>query len=471
MTQPAPGGTVSETRRQVRIGALCAAALLVFAACGGDDDDGAATGAPTDATDETDAPAADGTGDETAGAETSAVTNEWALAYTGGTEGPADESLEPVVIGYVNQEGGVPSFPEATIGLDAAVAYVNTELGGAGGHPIEIVECIVQAEEDGQRCATEMLNNDDIAFVMTGVMVVGNGSFYSTLSGKKPVIVGFPAVPDDFIAADAYAFTPGAVGVVKGMSTFVGEYLDDVESVAVVHADNASGQASVDLFLKPGLEAQGITDVKAVAVPDTATAPDVAAAIQAAGGDTADLFVPLLTVQGCAATYDALQSLGVQPKVLTTGLCYGTPMTSHLADLGLDDPVPEGWYFGDLGYSYFIPDDESGMSTYLSKIAEYGPADTEYTGYAGPLFANLLTSVKLVNQVGADAVTSESMRTAAAGFTGPMMLVAGPMRCGFDAVFKSLCGTQMGVQQYADGSWTSIANALNGQAIETAPAS
>ena len=48
-------------------------------------------------------------------------------------------------------------------------------------------------------------------------------------------------------------------------------------------------------------------------------------------------------------------------------------------------------------------------------------------------------------------MTPETIRTAAQDFTGPMMLVAGPMHCGFDPVFKSLCGTQMGVQQYADG--------------------
>jgi branched-chain amino acid transport system substrate-binding protein len=458
MANPHPGGTVHNDRRPVRfrLAALAATAALVFAACGGDDD---STASDT---------SADGAGTTTAEAE---VSNDWALAYTGGTEGAADTSLDPIVVGYINQEGAVPAFPEATIGIEAAVDYVNQELGGIQGHPVELAKCIVQAEEDGQRCATEMLNNDDVDFVMTGVMVVGNGSISSVLAGKKPVFIGFPAVPEDFVAPDAFAFTPGAVGVVRGMSTFVGEYLKDVKSVAIVHADNASGQASADVFLKPGLAKYGITDVKAVGVPDTATGPDLAAAIQAAGGDTADLFIPLLTVQGCAATYDALQSLGVQPKVLTTGLCYGTPMTDHLADLGVDDPVPDGWYFGDLGYSYFIPDDDSGMTTYLAKIEQYGPKGAEYTGYAGPLFANLLTSVKLLNQIGADAVTPDVVRQSAAAFTGPMMLVAGPMRCGFDPVFKTLCGTQMGVQRYADGEWESVANALNDKAIETAPSS
>ena len=192
-------------------------------------------------------------------------------------------------------------------------------------------------------------------------------------------------------------------------------------------------------------------------------------AIQAAGGDSADLFIPLVSVQGCIATYDALQSLGADPNVLTTGLCYGTPMTNHLADLGLDDVVPDGWYYADLGYSYFLPDEESGMNTYLAEIAEYGPEGVEYTGFAGPLFANLLTMVQLMNDIGPDAVSPETVQEAASGFEGPMMMVAGPMDCGFSPIYVSLCGHQMGVQQYADGEWASIANALNGQAIETAP--
>lgn len=443
-------------RRPRRALALAGATALLLAACAEETGSGDATGS-------------DQAAPEAAAPAEVEVSNDWALAYTGGTAGPADPALEPIHIGYINQEGGVPSFPEATAGIEAAVEYVNAELGGVGGHPVELVTCLVQAEEDGQRCATEMLNDDTVDFVMTGTMVVGNGSIYSTLAGQKPVIIGFPGVAEDFIAQDAYAFTPGAVGVVTGMSTFVGEHLDGIDSVAVVHSDNAAGRAGAETILVPGLAEQGITDVNLVPVADTATGPDLVSAIQAAGGGEADLFIPLVSVQGCIATYDALQSLGISPSVMTTGLCYGTPMTDHLSDVGLTDPVPDGWYYADLGYSYFLPDEESGMETYLAKIAQYGPDGVEYTGFAGPLFANLLTMVKLMNDVGPDAVTPDAIRNAAAGFEGPMMLVAGPMDCGFSPIYSSLCGHQMGVQQYAGGEWSSVANALNGEAIETAP--
>jgi branched-chain amino acid transport system substrate-binding protein len=396
--------------------------------------------------------------------------NDFGLSYTGGTAGKADKKLTPITIGYINQEGGVPSFPEATAGINAAVKYVNNELGGAQKHPVAVKKCAVQTEEDGQRCATEMLNDDSVAFVMTGTLVVGNESVYSTLAGKKPVLIGFPGTIADFVAEDAYALTPGAVGVVKGMGIFVGQNLKDVKKVSVVHSDNAAGKAGAESMLKPALAKFGITDVTLVPVSDTATGPDLASAIQAAGAEQADLFVPLVSVQGCIATYDALQSLGLKPKVLTTGLCYGTPMTKHLKDVGAKGPVPNGWYYGDLGYSYFIPDEESGMNTYLDKIKQYGPKNVEYTGFAGPLFANLLTAVKFVNQIGPDNLNSDSLRQAVKGFTGPMMIVAGPMQCGFDAAFKTLCGKEMGVQQYKNGKWKSIANALNGKAIDSTTA-
>ena len=60
--------------------------------------------------------------------------NPWAINYTGGK--PQKPSGTPIKIGYVNQES---FFPEATIGVDAAVAYANAELNGADGRPIQVV--------------------------------------------------------------------------------------------------------------------------------------------------------------------------------------------------------------------------------------------------------------------------------------------------------------------------------------------
>ncbi len=44
--------------------------------------------------------------------------------------------------------------------------------------------------------------------------------------------------------------------------------------------------------------------------------------------------------------------------------------------------------------------------------------------------------------------------------------VVGPMACGKNPIFPSLCGIQMGIQQYKDQKWVSIADGFNGKPID-----
>ena len=104
--------------------ALVAVALLSAACSDSKDDSG--SGATGDKTSTTTATAND------------PALNQWAIEYTGGKAAKATGT--PFKIGYVNQDA---FFPEATIGVNAAVAYANAELNGAGGRPIEIVKCQV----------------------------------------------------------------------------------------------------------------------------------------------------------------------------------------------------------------------------------------------------------------------------------------------------------------------------------------
>jgi branched-chain amino acid transport system substrate-binding protein len=403
------------------------------------------------------------------GTTTTTVTNDWALQYTGGTAGKADPAKAAVVIGYVNQQGAVPEFPEATDGINAAVQYVNNELGGIQGHAVKLDTCFIQSEADGQKCGTQFENNDAIKLVITGSLTVGNQSLYNVLAGHKPVLISNPLGIPDFITGGTTALTPGAPGVVKGMAVFVAKHLQNVKKVAVVHGDSAAEVIGTSTLFKPllaklGIDANNITPVQ---VSDTAQSPEIQSAIQAAGADKADVIVPLVTAQLCNAMYDAIQALGIKATVVTSGLCFGTPMTKHLQqDLGLKDQVPNGWYFGDYGYSYFLPDAPSGMTTYLAKVHQYSKPDVEYTGFAGPVFANLLTAVKFYNQIGPDAATTTNLQQKLTSFKGPMMLVAGPMTCGSQSLYKSLCGNQMGIEHYKDGKWVADAEGFTNNPID-----
>jgi len=444
---------VSRFRSGARVAAVLTTGLIVAAGCSSSSKSSGSSssggGSPTTA---------------------AALDNTWALQYTGGKAGPADQSQSPITVGYVNQEGGTPAYPEATQGFDAAIKYVNEQLGGVQGHPLVLEKCAVQTEEDGQKCGTQLVNDPKVAVVVTGALANGNQSLFSVLSGKKPIFISNPITTPDFLTTGAYAFTPGSPGVVEGMAVFIAKNLQNVKKVAVVYSSNPAGTVAFTQLFKPPLAKLGITDVIGVPVADTATATDLAPALQSAGADKADVVAPIVTVQGCIATYDALQSLGIKPQVVTTGLCFGTPMTKHLQDLGSKDQVPNGWYFGGYGYSYFIPNEPSGMNTYLATVKKYEPADVEYTGFAGPTWSTVMTLVQFMNKIGADKVTSDTLTAAAKAFTGPQALVVGPMACGTIPVFKTLCGQQMGMQQYKDGKWVSVADGNNGQPIDPAKA-
>ena len=119
------------------------------------------TTAPEGTTAETEA-STDGTAEETTD-----TADEGATATTGEPVA-ADDSLEPVVFGFHNLEGGSVSLPEIRYGFEEGIRYVNEELGGINGHPIEIESCNLDVTpESSVNCANQ--------FVEAGVDVAVQG--------------------------------------------------------------------------------------------------------------------------------------------------------------------------------------------------------------------------------------------------------------------------------------------------------
>ena len=398
------------------------------------------------------------------GGKGGAVPTKLALEYTGGTAGKADAKLSAVKIGYINQETGSPSYPENTAGAELAVKYVNENLGGVKGHPVELVKCFVATEEDGQKCATQMLNDPSVKLVLTGTEVVGNDAIYSVLKDKKPIISGNGLTATDFAQPDAVTYMPASPGVVSGLAKWIVDGgVGKVKSVAVVATDDAGAKAAAQLLFQPAVEKAGIS-VKTVFISPTAQGSTVASAIKTAGGDKADVMVALVPVQSCIAIYDALKSLSINPTFVTSGLCFGTPLIKHL-----NGTFPNGWYFGAYGVNYFMPVKKGLLASeqlgdYMTVKDAYNPT-MEYTGFAGPEFGNVLTITKFYNELGVDA-TSEQLRTTSKNFTGPQWGIPGPQACGkVSPLFVTVCSGTMGIEQFKDGKWISIADAYNNKLI------
>jgi DNA-binding NarL/FixJ family response regulator len=104
------------------------------------------------------------------------------LKYSGGTAGAADRNTSPIAIGWVNQQGGPSDVGRgATKGAEMAVKYINAELGGIDGHPIELHTCFLStAEEQGQTCGQKLANDDAVDVIAVGAVAIGAQSSATT---------------------------------------------------------------------------------------------------------------------------------------------------------------------------------------------------------------------------------------------------------------------------------------------------
>jgi len=91
-------------------------------------------------------------------------------------------------------------------------------------------------------------------------------------------------------------------------------------------------------------------------------------------------------------------------------------------------------------------------------------AKLEYSGFAGPMFGNVLTGIKFIDQLGEANASVTALDAKIRAFKGPMMLQVGPLKCNVPP-FVSVCGVQMGIQQYKSGKWLSINDGHNGKPI------
>jgi branched-chain amino acid transport system substrate-binding protein len=389
--------------------------------------------------------------------------NAYALKYTGGTAGAA--SGAPYKIGYVSQDSFLPG---ATVGADAAVAYINAELGGVGGRPIDLVKCPVSNPQDAAACGSRLANDPSISLVITGAVNTGNKELYDALAGKKAVLIANGLANEDFTTKVGVSFTAGSPGVLSGIAQFVAQDLQ-AKTVAVLLSDNPGGRAAAQLLLKPVFDKVG-AQIRQVFVSTTATAPEVASLIQATKADSADAFIAVVDPPNCLNVYDSLQTLGIHPKVVTTDLCASQAMQDHLKSAGASGKVPDGWYYANYGYNYDLPDAASGMEAYLAKIYKYGKvlpgaSAIDPTGFTGPTFAVVMSAAKILNQVGVDKASFTTLDSALRGFTGPQMLQVGPLKCGVP-LFVANCAHEIGIDQYTGGKWISVRDGLNGKPID-----
>ncbi len=380
------------------------------------------------------------------------------LSYVGGKAGPANKSLPPVYIGYVNQQGGPTAVGLlAPAGAQMAVNYANAELGGVDGHPIQLVTCfIASAEEEGTTCAQKFLANNKVNVIDMGGVAIGVQSFFSTLHGAKPVIDGVAATPIDAVQKNSVILFGDVTHILPPFGTYARDVLHAKTAALVYPSDNA-GIAQGAAAVKQGLQAAGI-NVKSVGYPESQT--DLTSVLTAAGAQTADLVVPYTDTAGCVNLAKSLQTLGITDakKILSAPLCLNGQVIQGFGDF-------PHWTYS-IASSLFGDSSDPGMPAYEAAAKKFSTPANAPDPWNIVDFGQLLTTIKIMNEVGYANLSPAAIQAKAKAFTGPQALGAPALACGKYSSAPGVCNDRIQFFTYTGGvtsdkpQWTKAAGWL-----------
>ena len=347
-------------------------------------------------------------------------------AYVGGS-GPANASLKPVKIGFINQEGGpVVVGPTNDNGVDIAAKFINEQAGGIGGHPVQVVKCfIASTEEEGQQCGQQMANDKDIVGVLEGPVVVGAESMFAAL-GDKPVVSGVSVNAVDTVQKSAAVLYGGAQYILAPYGTFARDTLK-AKSAALIYPEGAgtdipaAGQASA-------FKAAGIP-IKVVSYP--ANAGDLTVPLLAAGAQTADVVMPVINPNDCVKFEQAIRQLNIpDEKVLASPICL-TPTTIQ----GLGD-FPK-WIYA-IASSQTFDTTDPGVPPYQKILKDQGQDKLIGDPWVNVGFGQMLTLAKWLNAAGTDT-SPAAINTQMLAFAGPLALGSPVIKCGKYPEAQGVC--------------------------------
>jgi branched-chain amino acid transport system substrate-binding protein len=460
------------TQRSKKVLALAFSFGLVAAACGSDDDGGDGDAPPAT---EAEAPAEEG---EEAPAEEGeeAPAEESEEGEAAPAEEPAGEieapTGEPIRIGVQNPEGDPNgSFPEYSASIQAAADYINAELGGLGGRPIEIELCkTVISPDDSQRCANE-LSASGVELAISTINFFGNHFGIYQGSGI-PVVVSSAVTLGDFTSEGVYAIGAGGgcLGVHTGLVQIATDEIEElagitVERVGVPWADTPPGVVCYnDLEAKPLDVINGTTpgesaragerpELTYIGVPVAPATPDVTP--QATEILAFDPDVIIFSAQGadCWNFVDALGRLGWsndETPLILSGSCTDFDAIRAAGDL------VKGIYVTTTQNGVLTPPEGlegqhlDNATTYQTKAPEYGmPEDLVFTGFGGNGFSTMMNIWEIAQTIDGE-VTGQAISDAFAATDGSMPAFGGsPLNCSAaPEPYTAVCTADISLNQW-----------------------
>ena len=360
-------------------------------------------------------------------------------------------SGDPVVVGFINLEGSpLGSIPGLRVGSEAALEYINAELDGLEGRPIEFDVCITDGSpESSIACANQMVERRVVA-VLAGVDLGSAASLPILTRAAIPYIGMTPLLPADFTTEGAFTLDPGGLGTAANAAFAVNEL--GADRVTVLYDDSPQGKQLAEVFVRPVLLDGGLSAENIDMVPERQDAADLSPAVAAATEEDPDAVIVVFPPPACSRIMQAVGALGVEASMLYIGRC-GDPSA-----LDAGGPGAEGaYFFSSILHPEAHPEDPD-VELYSAKIEQYGGPDVDPASYdTARGFATTMTFYQRLATLEPEDITTATVSDAFGSAVDAPAFMGHPFTCdGRQAVpgFVSVCNTYVRIYQFVEGRYT-----------------
>ena len=310
---------------------------------------------------------------------------------------PTAATGEPLAIGMVNQENSVAgSYPELSQAAQAAVDFVNENLNGVDGRPIELTVCNTGfSTEESAGCGQELVEAK-VPAVLGGIDVFGN-SIETLRDNGVPYVGGIPVSGQSVRSENSYQWSGGSWGATVAFAEHAAKKLD-AKKVSIVYGDFGSVASSAEAA-RSVLEGYGV-QVQMVPFPILST--DLSPALNAAASSDPDAVFVLVTDTGCKAGFDGLHALGLTAAKFFVGACAAPTIIDSVGTEETDGAIfnVEGPILGDA------PDGDGLL--YASVIDQYGEPGLDPVGAGTVTFRSFMNLYAILRGIDG-AITPESI--------------------------------------------------------------
>lgn len=353
----------------------------------------------------------------------------------------------PIKLGMINQENTpIGSFPELSQAVQAGIQFVNHDLGGVDGRPIQMEVCNTKFTPEGSTGCAQKFVEAKVPVVLGGIDVFGTG--VTTLADNDiPFVGGIPVSTQSVTSPNSYQWSGGTWGATVAFATYSAKTLK-AKKVSIVYGEFGSITDSAK-YGERTLKKLGVPNVQLVPYPITAA--DLTAPIQAAAGSKPDAVFILAADTACKPAFDAAKTAGITGKVFFVGAC---AVPKIIADAG--PAKTNGRIFnveGPINRSKPDPD----TTLYTSVVDKYGKG-LDPIGAGTVSFRSFMNLYRVLRQIGGDKVTSASITKALEAQRNAPSFMGHTSSCDHKQMkgLPALCSPQQILAEMRDGDLTQL---------------